>query len=78
MGQFAQRPHPVCLVSPPRILFVLFLCGCFCWSDFFGVNRYIAAADCVSAVPEKTSPGGEEEAAAVALEASLQNVLLIG
>lgn len=31
-------------------------------------ERYIAAADSASAVPEKTDPGGEEEQAAVALE----------
>ena len=31
-------------------------------------ERYVAAADSASAVPEKTDPGGEEEAAAVALE----------
>lgn len=31
-------------------------------------ERYIAAADSASAVPEKTNPGGEEEQAAVALE----------
>eukprot|EP00752_Nemacystus_decipiens_P018415 g16514.t1 len=33
-------------------------------------ERYIAAADSASAVPEKTDPGGEEEKAAVALEIS--------
>lgn len=31
-------------------------------------ERYIAAAESASAVPEKTDPGGEEEKAAVALE----------
>lgn len=37
------------------------------------VIRYTAAADCASAVPEKTEPGGEEEAAAVALEVMTLN-----
>lgn len=35
---------------------------------FEATERYVAAADNASAVPEKTNPGGEEEAAAVALE----------
>lgn len=35
---------------------------------FEATERYVAAADNASAVPEKTDPGGEEEAAAVALE----------
>lgn len=33
-------------------------------------ERYVAAADSASAVPEKTDPGGDEEKAAVALEVS--------
>ncbi|CAN0042842.1 unnamed protein product [Ectocarpus sp. 6 AP-2014] len=37
---------------------------------FEATERYVAAADTASAVPEKTDPGGEEEAAAVALELS--------
>ncbi|CAB1102792.1 unnamed protein product [Ectocarpus sp. CCAP 1310/34] len=37
---------------------------------FEATERYVAAADNASAVPEKTDPGGEEEAAAVALELS--------
>ena len=35
---------------------------------FWGVGRYIAAADSASAVPEKTVPGSEEEKAAFTLE----------
>ncbi|CAM9514395.1 unnamed protein product, partial [Hapterophycus canaliculatus] len=34
------------------------------------MERYVAAADSASAVPEKTEPGGDEEKAAVALEIS--------